>query len=93
MNKPTFKLVDDKGRILIPAPLRASLGLTSGDVVAITAERGSVIVKKAVVVDRDTMPMAAKVAYAETVAREMDDNALTDLLELAVRLLQERKSK
>ena len=36
---------------------------------------------------------ANAIPYAETVAREMSDDALTDLLELAIRLLQERKSK
>ena len=90
MSKPVYKIVDDRGRITIPAPVRASLGIASGDVVAITAGRGSITVKKAIVFDGSGgMPMAAKEAYVETVMREMPPDKLTGLLELAVRLLQD----
>lgn len=89
MNKPIFKLVDDKGRILIPKPIRASLGIAAGDVAAITAERGAVIIKKAIVLDDQRMPPEAKQAYAETVIRELPPDKLAEVLELAVRLLKE----
>ncbi len=46
MSKPVYKIVDDRGRITIPAPVRASLGIASGDVVAITAGRGVIKRKK-----------------------------------------------
>ena len=93
MNKPIFKIVDNRGRITIPKAARENVGIANGDVVAITVGRGSITVKKAIVLEDHKMPMDAKIAYAETIAREMSEEALTDLLELAVRLLQEYKSK
>ena len=92
-SKPIFKIVDAKGRVTIPKAARESAGIESGDVVTIMVGRGNITVRKAIVLENNKMPMAAKIAYAETVAREMSDDALTDLLELAIRLLQERKSK
>ena len=93
MSKPTFKIVDERGRVVIPKNMRESVGITIGDVVAVTVSRGSINVKKAVVLEDSKMPMDAKIAYAETIAREMNTDALTNLLELAVKLLQEQKSK
>jgi|GEM_PF-1544293 len=89
MSKPIFKIIDDKGRVLIPAPVRKALGLRPGDIVGVTAERGRVALKKAIVVEDGNIPQAAKEAYVEAVMRELPSDRLTDLLELAVRLIRE----
>ena len=89
MNKPIFKIIDDKGRVVIPAALRAALGIEKGDVVGITAARGSLAVKKAIVLEDNKMSLEAKEAYVETVMRELPPDKLVSLLELAVRLIQE----
>jgi len=91
MSKPIFKIIDDKGRVLIPAPVRKALGLRPGDIVGITAERGRVAMKKAIVVEDGNIPQSAKEAYVEAVMRELPSDRLTDLLELAVRLIREEK--
>ena len=93
MSKPIFKIVDERGRVVVPKNMRESVGIAIGDVVAVTVSKGSINVKKALVLEDSAMPMDAKIAYAETIAREMSTDALTDLLELAVKLLQEQKDK
>ena len=90
MNKPVFKIVDDKGRVLIPAQLRTALGIEKGDVVGITTGKGTILVKKAIVLEDNKMTPEAKVCYVQAAVREMDHSALTNLLELAVKLLQEK---
>jgi len=91
MSKPIFKIIDDKGRVLIPAPVRKALALRPGDIVGVTAERGRVAMKKAIVVEGGNIPQSAKEAYVEAVMRELPQDRLTDLFELAVRLIREQK--
>jgi len=93
MNKPIFKVVDDKGRVLLPHDIRTSLGIEKGDVVGITSGRGSIAVKKAVVLADESMPIEAKECYVQSVVREFDGKALVGLLELIARLIQELEDK
>ena len=89
MSKPVFKIIDAKGRVTIPKEMRESSGIASGDVVTIIRGRGSIVVKKAFVLEEDKMSLSAKEAYAQAVLRELPQDRLVVLLELAVRLLQE----
>jgi looped-hinge helix DNA binding domain, AbrB family len=89
MSKPVFKIIDAKGRVTIPKAMRESSGIASGDVVTIIRGRGSIVVKKAFVLEEDKMSLSAKEAYAQAVLRELPQERLVVLLELAVRLLQE----
>jgi len=93
MNKPIFKILDDKGRVLIPQPLRSFRGFEKGDVAAITAEKGKITIKKAVVMADDNMPIEAKECYVQSVVREFDGKALTDLLELIAKLIHGLEQK
>jgi len=87
MNKPVFKVLDDKGRLAIPKAVRDNTGIAKGDVVAITSDRGRVIVKKAIVLEDGKMPLPAKEAYAEAILRELDSGSLSRLMELAAKQL------
>jgi len=89
MGKPVFKIIDAKGRVTIPKAVRENSGIASGDVVTIIRGRGSIVVKKAFVLEEDKLSLSAKEAYAQAVLRELPQERLVVLLELAVRLLQE----
>ncbi len=93
MSKIVFKIVDEKGRITIPAPVRSALGITGGDVVTITAEQGSIQIRKAIVLENTgTMSMDAKQSYIEAVVLELDDQRLAEHLEYSSRQLAQRKN-
>ncbi|MDL2272993.1 AbrB/MazE/SpoVT family DNA-binding domain-containing protein [Oscillospiraceae bacterium OttesenSCG-928-G22] len=89
MSKAIFKVIDDKGRVVIPAPIRSTLGLSPGDIVGVAVSGGRVSVKKAIVLEDERMPLDARQAYAETVMRELPPDRLAEVLELVVRRLKE----
>jgi looped-hinge helix DNA binding domain, AbrB family len=93
MSKTEFKIVDDSGRVTIPKAVREALGLSAGDVVAVTHGRGIIGIKKAVVMADDKMPMPAKEAYVDAVIREMDADALTRVVEAAAKQLTKLNEK
>jgi len=62
MSKPVFKVVGTKGRVTIPKEMRESSGIASGDVVTIIQGRGSIVVKKAFVLEDDKLSLSAKEA-------------------------------
>ena len=93
MNRTEFKIVDDSGRVTIPKAVRETLGIATGDVVAVTHGRGVVALKKAVVMADESMPMPAKEAYVYTVIREMDADALTRIVEIAAKQLTKLNEK
>jgi len=87
IEQPIFKILDDKNRFLVPQEIRASLGLSKGDVVALRTDSGLLTVKKAVVVDGNHMPPAAKLSYVEAALREFDGEQLAKLLSLIAPLI------
>ena len=93
MNRTTFKIVDDSGRVVLPKAVRESLGIANGDVVGITHGRGAIIIKKAVVLEDDKLPLPAKEAYVDSVLREMDADALTRFVETAAKQLTRLNAK
>lgn len=45
-HKPIYKLVDGKGRVLIPKDLRTASGMDYGDIVRLGLSNGTVSVQK-----------------------------------------------
>ena len=46
MKKPVYKLLDEKGRILIPKEFRQMAELESGDIVKLSVSSGKIMVSK-----------------------------------------------
>lgn len=51
MNKPIYKLVDGKGRVLIPKSLRDAAKMEYGDIVRLGLADGKVTVRKVDIVE------------------------------------------
>ena len=49
--KPVYKLIDGKGRVLIPKELRAAAGLDYGDIVRLGVANGKVSVRKVDIIE------------------------------------------
>jgi hypothetical protein len=82
--------------------MRQKIDIAVGGIVGLTEEKGRVIVKKAIAVDDGPLPTAAKECYVKSVVKEfislpwygnVDNKALTEILEIIARLLQEQKGK
>jgi len=93
MQKTVYKVLDSKGRILIPLDMRQKIDIEAGGIVGLSEEKGRLIVKKAIALDDGPMPTVAKECYVKSVVREFDNRALMEISEIIARLLQEQKSK
>ena len=88
MEHSIFKILDDKGRVLVPQEIRSSLGLSKGDVVALRVNSGHLTIKKAIIVDGEHMPLSAKRVYVESALRDFNGEDLAELLVLIAQLLR-----
>lgn len=50
-NKPIYKLMDSKGRVLIPKELRTASGMDYGDIVRLGVSNGTVSVQKVDIIE------------------------------------------
>ena len=63
MNKPIYKLVDSKGRVLIPKALRDMAKMEYGDIVRLGLADGKVTVRKVDIVEAGDQSPEAVEAY------------------------------
>ncbi len=91
MSKTVFKIVDRKGKVLIPQTLRQYLGVDNGDTVSLTAENGKIVVKKATVPDDNEMLQQTQGHDVRATACTSDAMDLCSLLELAARFIKDVK--
>ena len=66
MSKPVYKVMDSKGRVLIPRELRLAAGMCGGDILALQLQEGKVSVRKVEIVEVGaaikTMPDAVRLS-------------------------------
>lgn len=92
MGKSIYKLMDAKGRVLIPKALRDEARLSFGDIVALGISEGSVAVRKVDIVEvGDESPEAVE-AYVRAAIRMMPDATRLGLLSELTELLQKKES-
>ena len=92
MGKPIYKLMDAKGRVLIPKALRDEARLSFGDIVALGISEGSIAVRKVDIVEvGDESPEAVE-AYVRAAIRMMPDTTRLGLLSELTGLLQKKES-
>ena len=63
MKKPVYKLLDEKGRILIPKEFRQMAELESGDIVKLSVSSGKIMVSKVDIVEMGSQDPQAVEAY------------------------------
>lgn len=84
MSKPIYKLVDGKGRVLIPKSLRDAARMEYGDIVRLGIANGRVTVCKVDIVE-------AVEAYVRAAFKSMPDSTRLELLGELSSLLQKRE--
>ena len=88
--KRIYKLVDAKGRVLIPKSLREAARLEYGDIVRLGLQDGRVTVRKVDVVEAGEQSPEAVEAYVRAAFKTMPDKVRLELIgELSV-LLQRK---
>lgn len=90
-NKPIYKLVDGKGRVLIPKSLRDVAKLEYGDIVRLGLTDGKVTVRKVDVVEAGDQSPEAVEAYVRAAFQSMPDAVRVELIGELSALLQKKE--
>ena len=68
MKKPVYKLLDEKGRVLIPLEMAE---LESGDIVKLSMSSGKIVVSKVDIVEMGSQDPQAVEAYVNAAVKHM----------------------
>lgn len=91
MNKPIYKLVDGKGRVLIPKALRDAARMDYGNIVRLGLADGKVSVCKVDIVEVGDQSSEAVEAYVRAAFRSMPDTTRLELIAELSGLLQKKE--
>lgn len=80
MNKPIYKLVDGKGRVLIPKALRDAAKMEYGDIVRLGLADGKVMMRKVDIVEAGDQSPEAVEAYVRAAFKSMPDSTRLELI-------------
>lgn len=88
--KPIYKIMDGKGRVLIPKELRTATGMDYGDIVKVGINQGTVCIKKVDLIEVGDQSPEAVEAFIHAAIRDMPQEKQ---ISIAARLLEliERK--
>lgn len=91
MNKPVYKLIDGKGRVLIPKNLREAARMEYGDIVRVGLEDGKVTLRKVNIVEAGDQSPEAVEAFVRAAFQSMPDRTRLELIAELSGLLQRKE--
>lgn len=91
MNKSIYKLIDGKGRVLIPKSLRDAAGMGYGDIVRLGLSDGRVTIRKVDIVEAGDQSPEAMEAYVRAAVKSMPDSTRLELIAELSNLLQKKE--
>ena len=90
-NKPIYKLMDGKGRVLIPKELRTASGMDYGDIVRLGLSNGTVSVQKVDIIEIGDQSPEAVECYVRAAFKTMPDDLKLQLIAELTGLLQSKE--
>lgn len=91
MNKSIYKLIDGKGRVLIPKSLRDATGMEYGDILRLGISDGKVTIRKVDIVEAGDQSPEAVEAYVRAAFKSMPDSLRLELIGELSALLQKKE--
>lgn len=91
MGKPIYKLIDSKGRVLIPKSMRDAAKMEYGDIVRLGLADGKVTVRKVELVEAGDQSPEAVEAYVRAAFKSMPDSLRLKLIGELSSLLQRQE--
>ena len=89
-SKSIYKVVDDKGRVLIPKELRCATEIGHGDIVKLGMDKGRVTAQKIDLIEiGDQSPQAVE-AYVFSAVKTMEKQTLLSLAARLINLIDEQ---
>lgn len=91
--KGIYKVLDDKGRVLIPRQLRAAAGMQHGDIIKLAVQKGVVTAQKVDLIEvGDQSPQAVE-AYVFSAVKTMEKQTILSLAARLIALLEENSKE
>lgn len=91
--KPVYKIMDDKGRVLIPKALRDAAAMERGDIVRLGIQKGIVTVKKVHLIEVGDHSPEAVEAYVHAVIKTMPEETQIGIAARLLEMVEEKKGK
>ncbi|HEX2925319.1 MAG TPA: AbrB family transcriptional regulator [Ruminiclostridium sp.] len=89
--KDIYKIIDSKGRILIPKELRTAAVMEAGDIVRLGLQKGVVTAKKVNLIEVGDQPPEAMEAYVRAAVNEMTEETQINIAAHILELVERRK--
>lgn len=89
--KPIYKVLDEKGRVLIPKALRAAAEMEHGDIVRLGVQKGVVTAKKVDLIEIGDQSPEAVEAFVRAAIREMPEDMLISIAARLLDTIEKRK--
>ena len=90
-SKKTYRIIDCKGRVLIPKEMRSASGLDYGDIVKLNVRQGAVSIQKVELIEVGDQSPEAVEAYVRAAIKRMPDDTQLSLITDLTELLKQRK--
>jgi len=89
--KPIYKIMDGKGRVLIPKELRAATGMDYGDIVKVGISQGTVSVKKVDLIEVGDQSPEAVEAFIHAAIRDMPQEKQISIAAQLLELIERKE--
>ena len=89
--KPIYKIVDDKGRVLIPKELRSAAEMEHGNIVRLGIQKGVITAKRVDLIEIGDQSPEAVEAFVRTAIRDMPDETLISIAAKLLDIIEKRK--
>lgn len=91
--KPIYKILDDKGRVLIPKTLRDAAEMENGDIVRLGVQKGVVTARKVDLIEIGDQSPEAVEAFVRAAIRDMPEETQIGIAARLLELVEQRKGQ
>ena len=91
MKKPVYKLLDEKGRVLIPFEFRKKAEMEKGDILKISIASGKITISKVDIVEIGKQDAEAVEAYVNAAIKTMSHEKQVALAARILKLAQQEE--
>ncbi len=90
--KSVYKVLDDKGRVLIPSQIRNAAGMNHGDIIKLGIQKGVVTAQKVDLIEVGDQSPQAMEAYVFAAVKTMEKQTLLSLAARLIALIEENST-
>ena len=89
MKKPVYKLLDEKGRVLIPLEMRQKAEMEKGDILKVSINSGKIVISKVDILEVGKQDAEAVEAYVHAAVKTMSHEKQVALAARILKLAQQ----